>query len=272
MAALAVVGCSARERGRAVLRRLVPRRRGTCTLVRSADELTATLRGRFVDAVVVDLGAGAEGMWEAAAVARLFPSLPFFALTPLRTTDVEAVARACARLEFADLLVEGVEEGVAAELLGAAAFTTRFVSALEPAAERIGLRTPLQQRVWREILERGGRAVRTAELARAVGLTREHLSRRFSEGSAPNLKRVIDLARVLGAAELAKNVGHDLPDIARVLGFASPSHLSLAAQRVVGIRSLSLARLRPADLIDRFQGSGRTRSRSTSGVAPSRGL
>ncbi|MFM8780431.1 MAG: hypothetical protein ACKOFO_02920, partial [Gemmatimonadota bacterium] len=64
------------------------------------------------------------------------------------------------------------------------------------------------------------------------------------------------------------DMGHDLPDIARVLGFASPSHLSAACQRVVGIRSLSLARLRSQDLIERFLASGGSRSRGRPGVAP----
>ena len=92
-------------------------------------------------------------------------------------------------------------------------------------------------------------------------MTREHLSRTFSAHGAPNLKRVIDLVRLLAAAELAKNPGYDVGDVARVLEFASSSHLSTTAQRVVGTRPASLARLRSVDLIDRFA-HGRTRSRS----------
>ena len=81
---------------------------------------------------------------------------------------------------------------------------------------------------------------------------------------APNLKRVIDLARILASADLAKNPGYDLPDVARVLGFASASHLSTSCQRLIGVKSSSLARLRPADLLDRFVKPGRGRSRSAS--------
>ena len=265
---LSVVGCSARERGRAILRRLVPRRVGHCLVVRGAEELRATFTERFVDAVVVDLASGNEGMWEAAMVARAFPSVPFLALSAVRSTDITGVAKACGPMEFADLILEGGEEAVAAELLTSLAFTTRFVAALTPAAESIGLRTPLQQRVWTAILRHGGRGVATSALATEVGLTREHLSRQFSAGGAPNLKRVVDLVRILGAAELAKNMGHDLPDIARVLGFASPSHLSETCQRVVGVRSLSLARLRSQDLIERFLASGGSRYRGGAGVAP----
>jgi AraC-like DNA-binding protein len=77
---------------------------------------------------------------------------------------------------------------------------------------------------------------------------------------SPNLKRVIDLVRLIGAAELAKNPGLDIRDVAKILGFASSSHLAVTAQRLLGTRPASLSRLRTIDLIDRFM-QGRTRSR-----------
>jgi hypothetical protein len=49
-------------------------------------------------------------------------------------------------------------------------------------------------------------------------------------GQRPNIKRVIDLVRLLAAAELAKNPGYDVGDVARALGFAlvvAPQHHSL---------------------------------------------
>jgi AraC-like DNA-binding protein len=104
--------------------------------------------------------------------------------------------------------------------------------------------------------------VRTDTIAAALGVTREHLSRAFSAGGAANLKRIIDLVRLLAAAELAKNPGYDVADVARVLEYASSSHLSTTAQRIAGTRPASLARLRTIDLIDRFA-KGRTRSRTS---------
>ena len=98
-------------------------------------------------------------------------------------------------------------------------------------------------------------------LAAAIGVTREHLSRTFAAAGAPNLKRVIDLVRLIATAELAKNPGYDIGDVARILGFASSSHLSSTAQRVVGTRPASLSRLRAVDLVERFA-QGRFRSRS----------
>jgi AraC-like DNA-binding protein len=92
-------------------------------------------------------------------------------------------------------------------------------------------------------------------------VTREHLSRAFSAGGSANLKRIIDLVRLMAAAELAKNPGYDVSDVARVLEYASSSHLSTTSQRIAGTKPASLARLRAVDLIDRFV-KGRTRSRS----------
>ena len=102
--------------------------------------------------------------------------------------------------------------------------------------------------------------MRTQLLADALGVTREHLSRTFAADDAPNLKRVIDLVRLIAAAELAKTPGYDVRDVAAVLDFASSSHLSSTAQRVVGTKPASLSRLRAVDLVDRFtKGHGRSR-------------
>jgi AraC-like DNA-binding protein len=252
----AIVAFGARDRSRALLRKAFPRRRSTLTLTTSPAATLAALQGRFTDAVIVDLGAPGEGSAQVAALSKEFPSIPFFALAPLRASELPQIAQGCATGEFIDLLVEGMEDALHRDLIAPHAVTARFARAMAPAAAAIGLSTPLQHQVWGLIVGQGGRAVRTEELAAAVGLTREHLSRRFSAGGAPNLKRVIDLARLLAAAELAKNPGFDLPDVARVLGFASPTHLSTTCERLIGVRGASLARLRAEDLIRRFQGGG----------------
>ena len=238
---------------------------GQVTFVRTSNDLLAALQHAMVDAVVVDLAQPADEHWTAAKLAREFPSIPFFALAALRPADLPAIARACSQLDFADCLCEGVDDGALRELVLPASFTLRFATALQGAGSRIGLTTDLQLRAWRLVVAHGGRVVRTERLAEALGLTREHLSRRFSRNGAPNLKRVIDLARLLAASELAKNPGFDVPDISRVLGFASASHLSATCVRLLGVKSSSLARLRPTDLMDRFVKQGRFRSRSGGG-------
>ena len=113
--------------------------------------------------------------------------------------------------------------------------------------------------------------MRTSVLAEVLSVTREHLSRSFSAAGAPNLKRVIDLVRLVAAAELSKNPGYDVRDVAQVLGFASSSHLSSTAQRVVGTRPAALARLRTVDLFERFaNGHGRSRTPSAAGAVHER--
>ena len=152
------------------------------------------------------------------------------------------------------------DESVARDLVGPRTFSARFVAALSDPPPSLGLKTEMQLATWRGILAGSGRPVRTAALAREVGVSREHLSRHFSAPGAPNLKRVIDLVRMIGAAELAKNPGLDVRDVAKILGFASSSHLAVTAQRVLGTRPASLSRLRTVDLVERFT-QGRTRSR-----------
>jgi transcriptional regulator GlxA family with amidase domain len=164
--------------------------------------------------------------------------------------------------EFADVLVEGVDEGILRNLVAPLAFSARFANALWTPPPSLRLDAPLQQSAWRRLIAHGGRPVKTSHLAATLGVTREHLSRSFALAGAPNLKRVIDLVRLLAAAELSKNPGYDVRDVARVLGFASASHLSSTAQRVVGTKPASLARLRAVDLVERF-GQGRGRSRTS---------
>jgi len=254
-----VVAFATREKARVLLRASFTRRRARLQLVRTADALEAALRASLVDAVVVDVSAGADEAWAVASVARQIPSIPFFALAAPRL-DAAAVLGRCASLDVADILIEGVDDGALRELVMPLAFTTRFAAALRGASAVLGLAAPLQQLAWEQVIAAGGRPVRTDAVAAALGVTREHLSRAFAASNAPNLKRVIDLVRLIAAAELAKNPGYDLADVATILEFASPSHLANTAERVAGIRSASLTRLRARDLIARFT-QGRSRSR-----------
>lgn len=254
-----VLALTTRDKGRELLRRAFTRRRARLLLVRTAEVAGATLRTSLVDAVIVDLGAGGDDAWAVASLARQLPSIPFFALVAPRLADAAVLGRS-ATLEVTDLLIEGVDDSALRELVEPHAFTARFAAALRHAHATLGLDAPLQQRAWEYVVSAGGRPVRTDAIARSLKVTREHLSRSFAASGAPNLKRVIDLVRLIAAAELAKNPGYDLADVATVLAFASPSHLANTAHRVAGIRAASLARLRTRDLLTRF-GQGRSRSR-----------
>jgi transcriptional regulator GlxA family with amidase domain len=187
--------------------------------------------------------------------------VPFFGLLSLRASDSGALTQ-CVACDFSDILVEGVDDAVAREMVNRESFTARFARALHDPPEALQLTSPLQQSTWRWVVASAGRGVRTDSLAKLLRVTREHLSRTFAADGGPNLKRVIDLVRLLAAAELAKNPGYDVRDVAKVLGFASPSHLSTTSQRIVGTKSASLSRLRTIDLIERFaRGHGRSRRR-----------
>ena len=258
-----IVVFALRERARAAVRTAFPRRRARMIAVRTGLELAETLRTTLTDAVIVDLGAQGGETDRALGLAREFPSLPFIGIAPLRGADGPALASAVVH-EFADVVVEGVDDGVLRTLVAPLAFSTRFANALWTPPPTLRLSAALQQSAWRSVIAQGGRPVQTSALASALGVTREHLSRSFALAGAPNLKRVIDLVRLLAAAELSKNPGYDVRDVARVLGFASASHLSSTAQRVVGTKPASLARLRAVDLVDRFS-QGRGRSRTTGG-------
>ena len=254
-----------RDRARAALRVAFPRRRARLLFARSGEELGTILRSTLADGVIVDLGSGGDEMNRAFAFAREFPSLPFVGIIPLRGADGPALAGA-AEHEFADVFTEGVDDAVLRSLIAPVLFSARFACALREPPPALGLDAPLQRLAWRNVISHGGRPLQTGQLAAALGVTREHLSRSFASAGAPNLKRVIDLVRLLAAAELSKNPGYDVRDVARVLGFASASHLSSTSQRIVGTKPASLARLRAIDIVDRFsQGRGRSRGASDQG-------
>lgn len=254
-----VVLHTTRDRARTLMRAAFPRRRARLLLARTPAELEATIRAELVDAVIVDLASAGDDTWQAAGLALEFPAIPFFGLLALRAVEAPTLAQ-CITLDFADVLVESVDDAVCRELVLRSGFSARFAHALHDPPPALALDTPLQQAAWRGIVAWAGRPVRTQLLAGALGVTREHLSRTFAADESPNLKRVIDLVRLIAAAELAKNPGYDVRDVAAVLDFASSSHLSSTAQRVVGTKPASLSRLRAVDLVDRFT-RGHRRSR-----------
>ena len=249
-AAPLVVAYAPRERTRAWVKRLVGKPAGHLALARTLTEFANVFRRELVDAALVDLGASTGGP-EAASLSLEYPSTAFIGITSFRPSDGPAVAR-CAELDFADVLVEGVDGGIARELLSARGYSGRFASALDIPPASLSLGSPLHVATWRFLVARAGRPMRTSTLAASLGFTREHLSRSFGTGGAPTLKRLIDLVRLLSAAELAKNPGYDVADVARILGFSSSAHLSLTAQRLIGRRASSLAAMRGVDVIDRF--------------------
>src|SRR5256885_1084568 len=140
-----------RERARALVRAGFPRRKWKIITTRSAEELEAVFRRVLVDAALIDLGAPDEDIWKAAAFAAEFPSTPFFAILPLRPTDTPAVAR-CAGLGFIDVIVDGIDDNVARDLVQPHAFSSRFQQALVDPPHTLALTTPLQKSAWEVVV------------------------------------------------------------------------------------------------------------------------
>jgi AraC-like DNA-binding protein len=265
-AAPLVIAYAPRERTRTWVKRIAGKRTGRLALARTLKEFAEIFRTELVDAALVDIGAP-DGSEQAAALAAEYRSVAFLAVTSLRVADGPALAR-CAELEFADVLVEGVDEGVMCDIVTRRGYSARFASALEVPPAPLSLSSALQLTAWRVLVEGGGRPIRTSTLASSLGLTREHLSRSFGSGGAPTLKRLIDLVRLLSAAELAKNPGYDVADVARVLRFSSSAHLSLTAQRLIGRRATSLAAMRGVDVIERYVKETMSRGAPTLRIRP----
>jgi AraC-like DNA-binding protein len=254
MAALAtepvVVAFAPRDHTRTRIRASLVRIHRRGVLVRTEKDFSNAFRTHFVNTALVELAADGDGHG-AAELAREYPSVPFIAITPFRPVDAPAIAR-CAELDFADVLADGTDDGLLTHALLAHGFSARFAAALHTPPRPLKLTSPLQLAAWRTTIAHAGRPIGTAEIARALGVTREHLSRTFSGGGAPTLKRVLDLVRLLAAGELAKNPGYDLAAVARLVGFASSAKLSAAVLRLVRAQASALSALRATDLIERF--------------------
>jgi AraC-like DNA-binding protein len=222
------------------------------------DAAEGVLRRELVDAVVV--GACGDGWVRTVARFRArYPGIPVFGSAAFRPGDGGPLLEAV-RGGLDGVLVSGVDEPVAGELVAARAASRARFGELADAPRLLRLTERVQQRGWAEVLRRAGGHTTTAVIARAVGTSREHLSREFAAGGAPNLKRVIDLVRIASAADLLRNPGYDVATVVRILRFASRAHLVRTARRVAGAPPDELPRLGPRGVLQRFL-RGRTRSR-----------
>lgn len=233
-------------------------RHGIRTLAcRSLEHLQSLYHRELIDGVVVDVSSyGADLAVELDAS---YPGIPLFAFSAFRPDDGRLLARCCAA-GFSSVLVLGVDDAVAADLIAARCASRIRRRMLGDATRLLRLSEPLQMRAWDVALERVGSPARTSDIAAALRVTREHLSREFAAGGAPNLKRVIDLVRTAWAADLLRNPGYDVRSVARILRFSSASHLAGSVRRVAGVAPRELADLGPQGVLRRFV-RGRMRSR-----------
>jgi AraC-like DNA-binding protein len=242
---------------RGLLRQGFKRRGVRVVGCRTRARLAGLLRSELVDAVV--LGATAAAPEDAGELVRQFPRIPWFVAGSFRPDDGPALL-AYRQRGVRGILVDGVDDHAAPELVAACGASRMRRAALEGASKLLRLTEPRQVQAWEVILQAVGRRLSTAQVARALGISREHLSREFAAGGAPNIKRVMDLARVLCAVDLLGNPGYTVATVAEILRFSSASHLAACTQRVAGARPGELVRLGMQGVLARFL-RGRTRSR-----------
>ncbi|HEX2220615.1 MAG TPA: hypothetical protein VHG35_17585 [Gemmatimonadales bacterium] len=240
----------------AALRRTLPRGGPGLVTCRSAANLRRVLESRLVDAVV--LAPSPALLPELAELRSRLPGVPVLAYAPFRPDDGELLL-AC-RKHAVSVAVEGVDDPVVGEMVIRASVTAERRRALADAPRMLRLTEPLQHSAWGVLLGEVERPVRTTDLARRLKVSREHLSRQFGAGGAPNLKRVIDLTRIACAAQLLANPGYSIPTVVKLLHFASSSHLSGTARRIANVPTGGLGALGPRGVLQAFA-RGNTRSR-----------
>jgi AraC-like DNA-binding protein len=219
--------------------------------------LQQALKTRLIDAVVFT---PASTPLESLAALRIgFPAIPWIALSPFKPDDGRLLLE-CLGAKVALVLVDGVDNAVAGELVVRASAAFHRRQALADAYRMLRLKDALQREVWHDLLDRVDESVRTVEIAQRHHCSREHLSRQFGAGGAPNLKRVIDLTRVACAAALLGNPGYQTGTVSRILRFATPSHLSSTSRRIAGVSAHGLAALGAKGVLTAFA-RGKTRSR-----------
>jgi AraC-like DNA-binding protein len=238
------------------LRRTLPKGGPSVVTCRNPAALHRLLQKRLVDAVV--LAPQPALLPELSELRARLPLIPLVAYAPFRPDDGELLL-AC-RGAVTSVAVEGVDDPIVGELVVRSSLTSERRRALAEAPRMLRLTETLQRAAWDVLLGEVERPIRTSVLAKRLRISREHLSRQFGAGGAPNLKRVIDLNRVACAAQLLGNPGYSVPTVVRVLHFASPSHLANTARRIANVASSGLGSLGPGGVLAAFV-RGNTRSR-----------
>lgn len=236
---------------RRALPRLVARVRGC----RSPGALLRLVESEIVDAVV--LGVRAAQAVDLPTFRQRFPRVPLLLYGAVRP-DHAGWLEQHAKVGVAALLVEGIDDPVAGETVLRHGAVARRRAELADLGRSLRLTEPLQRKALDRLLGRLGPPPTAAELAKSLKLSREHLSRQFAAGGAPNLKRVIDLLNVLAARDLLQNPGYSPAVVARLLGFANPSHFGAVVRRVARCPVRDLARATPSEIRRRFAPRSRT--------------
>lgn len=239
------------------LRRSMPAAGPGVVACRSLAGLRRLLDTRLTDAVVLTPSAAA--LPEVGALRSELPGIPVIAYAAFRPDDGELLL-ACRERGVVAVAVAGVDDPVVGEMVTRCSLTAARTAALAEGPRMLRLTEPLQREAWDVLVREVERPVRTESLARRLDVSREHLSRQFGAGGAPNLKRVIDLARIACAAQLLQNPAYRIGHVVKLLHFTSSSHLAGTARRITGAPPTALPEFGPRGVLLAFA-RGKTRSR-----------
>lgn len=240
--------CSMRDRPRSLLTRAFPRGRAQIHVVPDADAITTALRTMLVDAIIVDLlpGTAATVGWRAIEQATAHRPIPTIGLVAQRALDPALLMRLYAS-GVATVLIDGVDDALLRALLQPILLSTRFTVRADVllAAHHVG---PMAESVWRTGVSHLGRLTSVAAVAKALGLSREHLARSLHQAGAPGPKQLLELVRLL-VVQTQLGAGVPIALAAERLGYSSVSHLARNARATTGLTPRGWGGLTPEGLI-----------------------
>jgi AraC-like DNA-binding protein len=239
------------------LRRSLPPVGAAVVACRSLAGLRRVLDTRLTDAVV--LAPTSAVLPEVTALRAALPQIPVIAYAAFRSDDGELLL-ACREHGIAAVAVAGVDDAVVGDIVARCSLTATRTRALAEGPRLLRLTEPIQRTTWDVLVREVERPLRTGSLANRLSVSREHLSRQFGAGGAPNLKRVIDLTRIACAAQLLQNPAYRIAHVVRLLHFTSSSHLAGTVRRITGAPPSALPELGPGGVLSAFV-KGNTRSR-----------
>lgn len=242
----------------AVLRKTLPRTHSRIRATRTPDALNRILDGEWVDCVV--LGTRSRRAHAFGPMRERYPHVPVVVFGMMRPDEGRSLLDLEAE-QVTALLIEGVDDPVAGEVVAQSGYLAGRRRALADLPRLLRLTEPVQQRAFELLLAMAGTPPSTDVIARRLRVSREHLSRQFGAGGAPNLKRVIDFLRLLQGRDLLLNPGFAVQRVMGLIGFTTLSHWRTVVERVFSLEFDVYRRASTADLVRRFiRGGGRSRT------------
>ncbi len=241
----------------ASLRRTMPKGAGPVRGCRTGAALARVIESGPVDAVV--LGVRAYHTIDLADLRRRFPKIPVILYGVVRSDQGQTML-GLEVLGVRAVMVEGIDDPMVGELVARSGSAAARQEALAAVPGVLRLTEPLQRRAFDLLATTAGPPPSATIVARRLRVSREHLSRQFGAGGAPNLKRLTSLLQVLAVKDCLANPGYSPDSAAGWFGFVSVSHLRTVVSRVVRLPIEGLARASQAELLKRFLAQG-SRSR-----------